>query len=144
MIFNDYETHQARWDKLSEGTDQPDKWIIHDEHVLIIIKDSDMMDNAKRMKKIRIRNMFDRYDSEDKPRFQNITEVTAFFEVDRLWSIVDINEEFLKKLGLQKSISFGTPEKSIVLPVHDIDDLDHVLKTWKFFRDDDEYFKYKN
>lgn len=144
MNFNDYESHQARWDKLSEGTDEPDKWVIHDHHVLIIIEDSEMMKNAERMKKIRLRNMFDRYDSEDKPRFENIMEVTAFFEGDRLWSIVDIDEEFLKKLSFNKSISFGIPEKNIVLPIHDEDDLDHVLQTWTFFRNDDEYFKHKN
>ena len=58
--------------------------------------------------------------------------------------IVDINEEFLKKLGHYQTIRFGTPEKYNELFVNRDEDLKHVLETWAFYRNDDEYFKAKN
>jgi len=99
MIFNDYESHQARWDKLDKNTDKYDEWIIHEDKVMIVINDPKMMKNAERMVKVNLRNMFDRIDAEEAPIFKNVLEVAAYFEGDRLWAIVDIDEEFLKKLG---------------------------------------------
>ncbi|WKT57183.1 hypothetical protein QVH35_07000 [Candidatus Nitrosotenuis chungbukensis] len=99
------------------------------------------MQSLKVTKLIRLRDFFNRHDTEVESFFINFLEVTAFIDAERIWSFIRIDEDFLLSLEKHKAIRFGNPDNFKELPIHEISDLESIRRNWNFYRNDDEWFK---
>lgn len=141
MILGDYKKHQKRLsDLLDEKSNETDSWQIVDDEVLVNVEDNDIMNDIQKMVRVRTSNFFNRVDTEQGPLFQNYVEITLSVDDKGMWFIVEVTAEFISTLTQNRSISFGTPDRKIVVPFGDDDDIESMGLNWRNFHDDDIWF----
>ena len=122
---------------------EPDTWLMHQNIPLIQVDDKDLHEIIKGYRAFRMRNFFNRIDTEDGPIYETLIEVTAFINAERIWCLIKIDEDFLVSLEQHRTIRFGNQDDFVALPLHDQDDLTNSREYWGFLRNDVEWFKAK-
>ncbi len=139
----EFAEHQKDLDQIQNGFMEPDTWFMHQNIPLIQVDDRDLHEIIKGYRAFRMRNFFDRIDTDEGPYFETLIEVTAFIDAERIWCLVRIDEGFLESLEQNRTIRFGNQDNFVDLLLHDQDDLTNSRADWDFLRNDDEWFKAK-
>lgn len=144
MQYNEeYTEYQRDLQQVQDDLMEPDTWLMHQNIPLIQVDDKDLHEIIKGYRAFRMRNFFNRIDTEEGPIYETLIEVTAFLDAERIWCLIRINEDFLVSLEENRTIRFGNKNDFVGLSLHDQDDLTNSREYWDFLRNDDEWFKVK-
>ena len=63
-------------------------------------------------------------------------DITCYFEEKRVWFIIKVNDEFIKKISEKNKMKVGTIDRNHELAVK-VNDIQGVIDAWEYYKDKD-------
>lgn len=137
MNHDEYKQYLQRSHRISNGLDEPDKWEIVDGTIMISCVDPAMMDYVESCTGIAFKNSIGEFMTDKFGlQIQYFVDVTCYFKEKRVWFIIKVNDEFIKKISEKNKMKVGTMDRNRELTVK-TEDIQGVIDAWEYYKDKD-------